>query len=77
MADFERVQEHGKICAGENVRVKGERGTFVVKHIDQFADKQRKPEVTVIGGAGNHVAWRTFAIDKVRPEPKRRVRKIQ
>jgi hypothetical protein len=77
MADFERVQEYGKIRAGEQVRVKGERGTFVVKYIDEFLNKKRQAEITVIGGTGGHVAWRTFLADKVKPEPKRRARKTK
>jgi Na+-transporting NADH:ubiquinone oxidoreductase subunit NqrF len=73
MAEMKRVEQHGKISAGDTVKVRGHRGTFVVKYIDQFPGK-RLAEVTVVGGSAGHSAWRTFVIDRVKPIPKRRVR---
>jgi hypothetical protein len=73
MGETQRVEEHGNIRAGETVKVRGHRGQFVVKWIDQFPGK-RIAEVTVVGGNAGHTAWRTFHVDKVKPLPKRRRR---
>lgn len=65
-----RMEQHGKIGTGDVVRIKGERGTFVVEWIDSF-EGDRPAEVTVIGGSMGRKAWRTFTEEKVTKAPKK------
>lgn len=67
-----RLIRHGKLEAGQVVKIKGIMGTFVVQWIDDFEDVDRPKEVTVVGGMSGHKAWRTFTEDRVKVLPKKR-----
>lgn len=67
-----RLTETALLKKGDTVRVKGQQGTYTVMWIDQFRDVKRLSEVTVIGGTAGHSAFRTFSIDKIKTESKRR-----
>ena len=56
-----RVSESDGLCAGDLVKVKGDRATYRVLWIDEYVE--RPPEVTVIGGKNG--AYRTFLAEKV------------
>lgn len=71
-AKTERLAEYGTLTKGDDVKIKGMQGTFTVIYIDVFEDTTRQPEVTVIGGSGGHSSWRTFTIDKIKQQSRRR-----
>ena len=69
--DARRVEQHDKLNKGDIVKVKGHRGDFKVVWIDEF-DNDRPAEVTVVGGASGHSAWRTFLAERIRPQLRKR-----
>jgi hypothetical protein len=68
----QRVQQYGTLSKGDQVKVRGEHGVFTVMYVDEFEEVQRPAEVTVIGGASGRNAWRTFPVNVIKQQPKRR-----
>lgn len=71
-ATTRRLTETALLKKGDTVKVKGQQGTYTVMWIDQFRDVKRLSEVTVVGGTAGHSAFRTFTIDKIKSQSKRR-----
>lgn len=60
-----RVGRRRIIRVGQTVRIRGERGTFVVRGFDAAGT-----EVSVYGGPRNHAMYRTFAVDRIGARPR-------
>lgn len=70
---IDTVTEFDGLTAGEQVRIRGERGTFKVR---SFRIEDGKCLwITVIGGTSGHSAFRHFNYDRVVRPRKKGVRK--